>query len=884
MRRRRRTHMAKGCHVGSIGLTGAGLSSRPTPTTSSGQLITASMSLDQDPKSHSKHTDDRFPSSVELCVTHSHGSSFLLAKLSAPEDSARGASRPRNRSLKKSAAVQDDEPSLLEMGRRTSSFDTCQASTVKASPSLRPTSFDSRMSAFSPVDVPRLLVHSPASPLTMEPPPPHTTDNRLLTVPSPDYRKLSCESPKANDYITMGLAPAILGQLTAIASTMMTPSSSTMDDVKPSPIIQVRVVTVTIYPSLLNFMQKTAKIYIQLLAQMPAKSVIQDDIRSGNGRFQLVRKRGRSEVWNLFGQVLDSLTNVRLPYVACYACKVLYTDTGGGTGNMTRHRCPIGLSYRSSAHGSSTETVEVGQQSSFESTVSGLQRISEQQASFQSESSSSAQLISQTSGEVSIGDVDREVLIDSIVKCCALDLIDPEIFNGKGFRALLDRMWQLSRRSGSSPNDVFPDSQMLQSALQTNLRFCMDDLKNELSRTSQGVCLAVESLSYLGKEFRVVHGSRISHDWKWRSNILGVFKSRESQSLAEIVNGIVKNYDLERNLLRITCAGGIEEFAPAKAFHDIREKLREVLHAVLSSCSVPVLPLIAMVDKIVKSFADYNIRMPFPCRCSGDDIFNFYPLLRDFNFHYQTIQDMAHSKPQGFQMLLASLNVEHLRELEEFLGPFQETYESLSEEQPNFHKVLPEWYALMHECHPSSDETSSLLCELKTKASELLIREQATTITVEHRIAAILNPRHNRKLNLICTDHERSQACDRIRALCGIRTQREPLSRDGSCEGEPHRKRRLFLSSLEDDPVGDDELECYLRSQYPAQQTKDVVLFWSTVGQAQFPSLASLARRILSVPALAPKTIFDERHASVQPEQLHTFLMLRSMFDTEREE
>ncbi|KAJ1371437.1 hypothetical protein KIN20_038452 [Parelaphostrongylus tenuis] len=125
------------------------------------------------------------------------------------------------------------------MGRRASSFDTCQASTVKASPSLRPASFDSRMSAFSPVDVPRLLVHSPASPLAMEPPPPHTTDNRLLTVPSPDYRKISCESPKANDYITMGLAPAILGQLTAIASTMMTPSSSTMDDVKPLPSIQV---------------------------------------------------------------------------------------------------------------------------------------------------------------------------------------------------------------------------------------------------------------------------------------------------------------------------------------------------------------------------------------------------------------------------------------------------------------------------------------------------------------------------------------------------------------------------------------------------------------------------------------------------------------------
>ncbi|PIO71076.1 hypothetical protein TELCIR_07037, partial [Teladorsagia circumcincta] len=99
--------------------------------------------------------------------------------------------------------------------------------------------------------------------------------------------------------------------------------------------------------------------------------------------YKLVRTR-RRDVKRLYGFggrypviVLDTLTNVRLPYVACYACKVLYTDTGGGTGNMTRHRCPIGLSYRSSAHGSSTDTVEAGQQSSFESTVSGLQRITE---------------------------------------------------------------------------------------------------------------------------------------------------------------------------------------------------------------------------------------------------------------------------------------------------------------------------------------------------------------------------------------------------------------------------------------------------------------------------------------------------------------------------
>ncbi|KAI6175678.1 BED-type domain-containing protein [Aphelenchoides bicaudatus] len=98
--------------------------------------------------------------------------------------------------------------------------------------------------------------------------------------------------------------------------------------------------------------------------QIPRKQDIQNDIRHNKGRFELVRKRGRSEVWNLFGQVVDKQTGNRLPYVACYACKVLYTDTGGGTGNMTRHRCSVGSSYRS--YGSSLDTLGETQSSSFD--------------------------------------------------------------------------------------------------------------------------------------------------------------------------------------------------------------------------------------------------------------------------------------------------------------------------------------------------------------------------------------------------------------------------------------------------------------------------------------------------------------------------------------
>uniref|UniRef100_A0A1I7XLY0 ELYS domain-containing protein n=1 Tax=Heterorhabditis bacteriophora TaxID=37862 RepID=A0A1I7XLY0_HETBA len=130
-----------------------------------------------------------------------------------------------------------------------------------------------------------------------------------------------------------------------------------------------------------------------------------------------------------------------------------------------------------------------------------------------------------------------------------------------------------------------------------------------------------------------------------------------------------------------------------------------------------------------------------------------------------------------------------------------ETVDSLGEEQPNFHKVLPEWLALMHECHSSDEDYSPFLKELKQishqklpiryyilyefqqpeavlkhsnsydlmlylinclaeqrfrdRVGELLVQEKSAVINVEHLIATILNPRLNRKLSMICTDQER---------------------------------------------------------------------------------------------------------------------------------
>ncbi|CAD6198108.1 unnamed protein product [Caenorhabditis auriculariae] len=833
------------------------------------------------------------------------------SKLSSGEDPSRAAARQRNRSLKKSQAVQDDEPTTTtsETTRRASSFDVAQCSvSPKMSPAnLRPGSFDaSSRSAFSPVEVPRLLVHSPLSPLQLEPSP--APDSRLLTVPSPDFRKspidttrnYACESPKpTSDFFPISLAPQLISQLMGPHSLAIGPledlakaqlsREAKMEQMDCSGSFE------TLGSGSFDFTSSSVSFdhshsvsaTPEIMAQMPPKSLIQDDIRSGNGRFQLVRKRGRSEVWNLFGQVIDTSTGVRLPYVACYACKVLYTDTGGGTGNMTRHRCPIGASYRnSSTHGSSTETVEAA--ASFDSAISAAVRVVADSrlplnVSTEPVQPTASQLIPQLSGEATIGDVDREVLTEAMVKCCALDLIDPIIFSGKGFQGLLEKLWQLYKVSNRRCIETFPDTGTIKSAMQTHLRFCTDDLKNELSRTPQGVRLTLETLSYCGRDYKVVHGARISHDWKWRSNILGVFKAGGNESVAEMINIVVHNYELDKSLLRVVTSSDPNALAPIKTFVDVKEKLKQVLVAVLSTCSIPLMQMLNTIDQLTKAMVEKDVRLPFECVSASSDIFDFHRLLAEFNDHWAQIEQILAAKYPHLLPTFHTLNQNHMRELKLFLDPFKETVDSLLREQPNFQRVVPEWSALLHECQQTEDEASPLQRELRAKTTELMVAENDNVVTVDHRIASILNPRLIRKLDMILTESERVVACEKIRALCGIRSPKEPLSRGSSCDGEPHRKRRMFLSSLEDDLVGD-ELECYLRSQYPAEHTKDVITFWSTSGQAQFPALSSLARRTLSTPATAPRTVFDSRIASVSQDQLHTFLMLRSMFDSEKDE
>uniref|UniRef100_A0A915PWZ9 BED-type domain-containing protein n=1 Tax=Setaria digitata TaxID=48799 RepID=A0A915PWZ9_9BILA len=580
---------------------------------------------------------------------------------------------------------------------------------------------------------------------------------------------------------------------------------------------------------------------------MPPKSVIQDDIRMKLGRFELVKKKGRSEVWNLFGQVLDTITGARLPYVACYACKVLYTDTGGGTGNMTRHRCPIGSSYKDSSMNASSETAnDPSGQQSFETLGSGYvgQLSPDTSVAYRRESpappsTSHATLTAQSSFETSFSDYDRRIFCSAILRCCAIDLLPPAIFQGDGMHAVIETAISIGRRcrcpDRQSVSTLIPETSTLNQVIEANTAMVLSELTAEvgqIARTS-GFSFSVERVAN-EDDIAVVSANYITADWKYKHRVVNV---------------------------------------------DTLEKMKTGLGTMIREAGESK-RLLSAIEKLgLDRWAD----PPVEKRAGRlDYLFYGYEMLK---YVRDCVQHLSVSQYPDIMVLVRSIDWSITDEIRKYLEPFHVMASIFnSKSAVSFHMVQPEWFALIHEFSSddediSNSDTSAWVCALRRKTENVLRTATESVLTPEHRMATVFNPRL-KHLPVICSDEERSETYSRIRKLIGASEEKNTKTEDhtaGGNDGEPPKKRISFLSSLEDHAVIDDELECYLRSQYPALQTKDVLQFWSTVGQAQFPNLSLLARFLLSIPAAC--VVHKSQNVSkLTPEHLSSLLLLRSSY------
>uniref|UniRef100_A0A914EFM6 BED-type domain-containing protein n=1 Tax=Acrobeloides nanus TaxID=290746 RepID=A0A914EFM6_9BILA len=747
---------------------------------------------------------------------------------------------------------------------------------------------------------------------------------------------------------------------------------------------------------------------------IPRKSVIQEDIRLNKGRFSLVRKRGRSEVWNLFGQVVDNLTSQRLPFVACYACKVLYTDTGGGTGNMTRHRCPIGSSYRSFT-GSSVDTVDmINTQSSFESvnmtmpfspenenqesqqgtvipsTTAAQSREAFRESGSQhpslsscglasasthfststesaplsallpSSSTSTALAITPHSGGASsltgvqptggsaftptssIGYAftpsDKELFAQALVKFIAEDLHSCKIVETEAFARLIESALFIGRRcmltsvptATDTLKNLIPSSRQLKEIFDTHLHYAKNATAMDLSTLKDlGISLIAQQIDYNGEEFFSIWSSYISDDWRAHRRCLSV--EQKSENFEDFVMRSLATYGLtDANKIRLTMDNDFEEVNLANfpeninVVDNVNHAIDKILKEVFIECTQidtvqQILRLfLKITHELIKMGALEHLSRPkvLPSKLMSAtpgtiDELNFsndiYCLLKFVRENHNKIINVLQAQNVEENKELASglghVDWTLVSDMELFLEPFYETTQIFNNsKQPHFHRIFPEWYALIHECKASDEDEedevynhaqpseltqtpqtsekhhpSSWLKSLRRSAEQKLKDWASEHIRIEHQVATVLNPRL-KHLPVICTDVQRFQVYGQIREITGLSKEKMEKSSEQS-DGEPTKKRRRFLSQLEDTAIEDDELECYLRTPFAPQQTKDILEFWSTVGESQFPRLAKLARFILSMAgAAAPIELSNPSSSRLTVENLNGLLMLRSVY------
>ncbi|GMT25078.1 hypothetical protein PFISCL1PPCAC_16375, partial [Pristionchus fissidentatus] len=789
----------------------------------------------------------------------------------------------RNRSLKKTAAVEEELDPVRDYNEGGGMSGGGGGSTQQLQQQhLQP--------------VPRLLLPPTDAALTLQHLIPNVTvDPTMLLVPSPgsayklspdSSRQASTELPSTSDFLNQINFPSniisilggqsnglsLLGQLTGERKM----ESGDTDDgcaLSPNPSFDLSTHTFRSDPSgLLQIHNSSTESQSSLT--LPNKSTIQDEIRTGVGRFTLVRKKGRSEVWNLFGQVVDTVTNQRLPYVACYACKVLYTDTGGGTGNMTRHRCPLGSSFRSYT-GSSTE-----RNNSFDSYRSNRRSASPEakrmHTNFQSLEEASAlsptaPFQSQQSHD-SLSEEEKESLAESALRCCAVDLLHPATFQSRGFLDLASQLLKVGRKRSCA--ELFPDPATMSQNIDFMSRASRESSGMEM-RDQNEVTISIERLILHGERFVLYHHT-LGSSWSMKKSVIGVYPAPEVHGFGGALERAIAEYRIPSDKkVRAVVPAGTKLTAPnVTVYPDVIDAITSLVSEVVEQSSMSA--FLTSLDALTHTFASLDL-LPFFTSDWKDlnRIVRLYRMTSGWNNHRISIGEaVTHTHNVSLATSMQSVDWSMVEACATFLLPFYEVINSISIAPLPIVTILPEWFALMH---VFESEGSSILEEQRKRIAQLLRERIVSLFSMEYKIAVVLNPKINRKLSLLFNENEKEEVFNAIRERCGLLPQ-ENTNMDTSegAAGELTRKR--FLDSLED-ASSDDELEAYVRSNCPSD--RNILSFWSSNSRSKYPRLAQLARSILSIPAAAPLTKIDRRVASLGPEHVQSSLILRSSYQNQ---
>ncbi|KAL3110178.1 hypothetical protein niasHT_015781 [Heterodera trifolii] len=586
---------------------------------------------------------------------------------------------------------------------------------------------------------------------------------------------------------------------------------------------------------------------------------------------------------------------------------------------------------------------------------------------------------------------DKQLFVQAMVQFCAQDMHSCEVVEGEGFKNLVETVLFIGRRSHGDPSaNIFdPIRNLIPTARQLKQTFVNHEFAvrqatvRDLSMVkNDGVALSCQTLNFGGERHVTLIANYITDDWRITRRTLRVEKATDVHSFSQLLRDVLVEFQLNDAPLILLTMDSSEYGDHSEMVEQMPDNVLTMPNANMalnmilaqslteSADFASVLALVRLCFRLISAVRETDRLGQFP---PTDSLPTQWAEMADVDgqkLNYTTEvylalkfvrQNAAAILPflerEGIGELIAEMNKTNWKmaaELEQFLEPFHETAEIfIDSKQPHFQRIVPEWFALMHECQPqlSMDESSPFavaasfcpegkmptdameerklnwekeqqqpqhnsreterqmqgrehcrhspahsapsipnwLQSVRQAASRRLNEWAETNLRTEHRMATVLNPRPRlRQLQLICTETERAAVYERIREMVGL--SRKAKAAETETKTEPFKKRRRFqevetaatkrkdfLHRLEECAMEEeDELDIYLRTSFTQEQTQDILEFWSSIGEAQFPRLARLARFLLaSSGAPCPIPLQQPSICKLGPHEIGTRLNLR---------
>ena len=633
---------------------------------------------------------------------------------------------------------------------------------------------------------------------------------------------------------------------------------------------------------------------------MPTKDEMQRKINKNEARV-VENEGGKSDIWNLFGRILDQHSLAK-GFVACKACKKVYVyQPSDGTQTLRRHQCDKGESGPKAKK--SLSVAKQQQQTPFNWTSAGFSA-------------------SKKDGVVVPGTVKTE-LNRTAVLACALDFRPLSFTSGEGFQLLAQSLIELGVKYPNAKANTLFNSQstfsrkVLPQLASEAMATIKTSLCEQFKSMPKTLCPAAFTADHWTDKYRQIEYTSIAVSYvdvhfKLNEYDLCIKEYTEDSKHAHCIRNDImsklKDFDVSEDLLNRDGKFVFVTDSDAKLVAAIREDFDRqscvahdlslvVKHALKATEKNTVGITIEACKTLVRFFKQSGLNRQLT-----------KTLKQEISTRFNSVFAMLNSLDDVFEevttILTANENLTYLTDIKrktlqavaKQLKRFDEaTRKVAAEKQETLHLVIP----VLHELHSklqkeadkyrlAGEPDMAALCKELVRG---LTDKCLSKVTWYHCAATVLYPPLLQHPALLCREGEVAQIRSDFQVLM------TSFTNDEVTNGPPRKKVKKLLSDSDSedgddggdsrnspDEQGTDVDKYFNRSSSYECENITPLQFWNSQA-TQLPNLSVVARSVFAVPATQNKSerafsgagnVLTDMRSTLDPEHVHELLLIRS--------